>query len=291
MVTYDIADVPFSMFGSYISVSALTGNRAPNDKPGLWARSHHGGAHPLFRITATRSGSEVAAKIEACPTGLRISADGGAIDVCFDGPGTLRLRGTGLGVALDPVRGSVTYATSDDLMTINVRAATRRYQIERIEGSLSLQGAWQAAGAKATRLEVTPSEDGKWEIAIDEFSSTWAPRDRADFDTCASAVAEQFATFLAAMPAAPDHLADMRELATYVDWSATVNPEGLLHRPAMFMSKNWMCNVWSWDHCFNAMALSARRDQRRQHSLQLLQAAHPRLDAGRDAPAGARAAE
>ena len=22
------------------------------------------------------------------------------------------------------------------------------------------------------------------------------------------------------------------------------------------MSKNWMCNVWSWDHCFNAMALA-----------------------------------
>ena len=22
------------------------------------------------------------------------------------------------------------------------------------------------------------------------------------------------------------------------------------------MSKNWMCNVWSWDHCFNALALA-----------------------------------
>jgi putative isomerase len=24
----------------------------------------------------------------------------------------------------------------------------------------------------------------------------------------------------------------------------------------MYMSKNWMTNVWSWDHCFNAMALT-----------------------------------
>ncbi len=256
MVNYDIADVPFSTFGSYISVSALTGNRAPNDTPGLWVRSHHGGSHALFRITATRGVSEVDAKVEACPRGIRLTADGGAIDVCFDGPGTLRLRGMGLGVALEPVRGSVTYATSDDLMTVNVRAATRRYQIQRIAGGLSLQGAWQAAGLKAARLEVAPTEDGNWEIAIDEFSSTWAPRDRANFDKCAAAVTEQFATFLAAMPAAPDNLAETRELATYVDWSATVNPEGLLHRPAMLMSKNWMCSVWSWDHCFNAMALT-----------------------------------
>jgi glycogen debranching enzyme len=33
---------------------------------------------------------------------------------------------------------------------------------------------------------------------------------------------------------------------------------GFLDRPAMLMSKNWMANVWSWDHCFNAMALSFR---------------------------------
>ena len=23
----------------------------------------------------------------------------------------------------------------------------------------------------------------------------------------------------------------------------------------MYMSKNWMTNIWSWDNCFNAMAL------------------------------------
>ena len=40
-----------------------------------------------------------------------------------------------------------------------------------------------------------------------------------------------------------------------MNWSAVVEPEGYLTRPAMMMSKNWMANVWSWDHCFNAMAL------------------------------------
>ncbi len=27
------------------------------------------------------------------------------------------------------------------------------------------------------------------------------------------------------------------------------------------MSKNWMCNVWSWDHCFNALVLGERLDR------------------------------
>jgi hypothetical protein len=31
----------------------------------------------------------------------------------------------------------------------------------------------------------------------------------------------------------------------------------MLTRPAVLMSKHWMDKVWSWDHCFNALALAA----------------------------------
>ena len=47
------------------------------------------------------------------------------------------------------------------------------------------------------------------------------------------------------------------ELAAYVLWSATVRPAGFLTDPAVLMSKHWMDKVWSWDHCFNALALAA----------------------------------
>src|SRR6185436_788837 len=47
------------------------------------------------------------------------------------------------------------------------------------------------------------------------------------------------------------------ELAAYVLWSATVRPAGFVTRPAILMSKHWMDKVWSWDHCFNALALAA----------------------------------
>ncbi|MEV1173651.1 trehalase family glycosidase, partial [Nonomuraea sp. NPDC049784] len=46
------------------------------------------------------------------------------------------------------------------------------------------------------------------------------------------------------------------ELAVYVLWSATVRPAGFVTRPAVLMSKHWMDKVWSWDHCFNAIALA-----------------------------------
>jgi len=45
-------------------------------------------------------------------------------------------------------------------------------------------------------------------------------------------------------------------LAAYLLWSNLVDPQGYLKRTAMFMSKNLMVGIWSWDHGFNAMALA-----------------------------------
>lgn len=34
-----------------------------------------------------------------------------------------------------------------------------------------------------------------------------------------------------------------------------IKPAGNITRYGMVMSKNWMYNIWSWDHCFNAISL------------------------------------
>ena len=49
---------------------------------------------------------------------------------------------------------------------------------------------------------------------------------------------------------------DISELATYVLWSSYVRKQGILPYQAMYMSKNWMTNIWSWDNCFNAICLA-----------------------------------
>ena len=35
-------------------------------------------------------------------------------------------------------------------------------------------------------------------------------------------------------------------------------PKDFLDQPTMLMSKNCMAMSWSWDHCFNAMALAEK---------------------------------
>jgi glycogen debranching enzyme len=48
-----------------------------------------------------------------------------------------------------------------------------------------------------------------------------------------------------------------------------VDPAGFLTRPAVLMSKHWMDKVWSWDHCFNALALAAGDPELAWHQFQL----------------------
>ena len=50
------------------------------------------------------------------------------------------------------------------------------------------------------------------------------------------------------IPPTPPRYKKSRELAAYITWSSVVGPSGLLKRHAMYMSKNWMTNLWSWDN-------------------------------------------
>lgn len=50
-------------------------------------------------------------------------------------------------------------------------------------------------------------------------------------------------------------------LASYVTWTSMVRAEHKFTKEAILMSKLWMNKVWSWDHCFNALAIAALDQQ------------------------------
>jgi glycogen debranching enzyme len=91
---------------------------------------------------------------------------------------------------------------------------------------------------------------------VEEFASVWHPRRyEQSFDASLQALQREYADWLAKMPAVAPEFQAAANLAAYVNWESVVAPGGYLKRPAMLMSKNNMTNLWSWDHCFNAMAL------------------------------------
>jgi hypothetical protein len=69
-------------------------------------------------------------------------------------------------------------------------------------------------------------------------------------------VENQWLNFRSKMPRVPEDRTPIAELAWYTLWSAFVRPEGYIKYDACLMSKATMSALWSWDHCFNALAIA-----------------------------------
>jgi len=68
------------------------------------------------------------------------------------------------------------------------------------------------------------------------------------------AVKVELSDWMSKMPPVDDKYLEAAKMAWYINWQCIVSPRGCLTRNTMYMSKNWMNQVWAWDNCFNALA-------------------------------------
>lgn len=266
---FSIQDIPFSYRGSWLSISPVVAEKTYADD--LHLVSHQTGLHPVLRFTP----SEEDTAVVATPAMLTWRHGAGRAELAYESPDTIRMRGDGLGMriaaaatVLTPFSGTYLYRDPVDGSHVFTSYETgRRYRLTVLSGEPDVTGV-QALGA-AERCLTLPAGP-PWEIAIEEYRTARVPyASTARFDGIRDAAAASFASFVDAVAPwrGPDTPA--AELAAYVLWSATVDPAGFLHRPAVLMSKHWMDKVWSWDHCFNAIALAAGDPELAWHQFRL----------------------
>lgn len=77
-----------------------------------------------------------------------------------------------------------------------------------------------------------------------------------DIDKDIKDAAVDFEDFLGKMPRVLDKHREFAELTWYNLWSCTVRKSKEYTADAILMSKTDMTAVWSWDHCFNALAVA-----------------------------------
>ncbi|MBO4252695.1 amylo-alpha-1,6-glucosidase [Streptomyces griseorubiginosus] len=262
---FSVRDIPFSTYGSWFDLSPVVAEKTYAED--LHLVSHQNGMHAVLRLlpVAPATAGRVPTRVEATPGLLTWRADSGHIDLAYESPDTVRLRGSGPGIgvlaaahSLTPFSG--TYFFHDPAADAHVFTSYetgRRYRVTVLSGSLAGVTGSQALGGGDRGLTVTGGADGTWEIAIEELDTARPPyRSRAAFDEVVECARSKFAAFLDAVAPWRSPETPAAELAAYVVWSATVRPTGLVTRPAVLMSKHWMDKVWSWDHCFNALALA-----------------------------------
>jgi hypothetical protein len=259
---FSVRDIPFSYFGSWFNFSPVIGEKVYSDD--IHLVSHQTGLHPVLRLVPVAGGHPAHAEISTTPAQLTWSNQAGRIELTFAGADTVRVRGTGLGLlitaanrVLTPFRGPYLFCDpSTGAHVYTFYETGRRYRVTLLSGALTDVTGAQSLGAAERALRFG-GDGAPWEIAIEEFETArGAFRAEQSFDGAVNQAKAAFAAFAQAVAPWRDASTPAAELAAYVLWSATVGPAGFLSRPAVLMSKHWMNKVWSWDHCFNALALA-----------------------------------
>ncbi|GGL96238.1 amylo-alpha-1,6-glucosidase [Nakamurella endophytica] len=266
-VTYSILETPFSLSGSWLCLSPVVAeHRTERD---VHLVSHRIGLHPVLALSPHLDGRRVDTEIVATPESLTWRADGVRIEAAFEAVDTIRIRGRGASLHLDaatstltPFSGSYSFVDPVDGSLVHTSYETgHRYRITTVAGRTHVSGD-QALGSADRRAVVAPDGSGDWEIAIEEFATSREPYVPASsFDEVRHRIGGEFSRFLDDVAPWRSDRTPAAALAAYVVWSATVDSAGFLRRPAVLMSKHWMDKVWSWDHCFNALALAGARPE------------------------------
>ncbi len=257
----DLTQIPFSRYGADLTVGP---GRSSQAEPGTaYLRNIHGHtkeARPGVRIALLRDGKELPYEMSATEARFDLTADGGRVHACMPAETVLRFRGEGVTMRMSLPEGGPNLmfpVGGKGRWLVNWRAGRTKLLLTPLRGELHVDSPWDGKYSDKVSWEIAPDADGLWELAIEEcLTASPDTKHEADFDACVASVEKEVASFTKGLPRCPDELADARRQAGYLMWSAVVRPHDQLHRPAMLMSKNHMTRVWSWDHCFNAMALA-----------------------------------
>ena len=260
--SFDVREIPFSVRGSWLDLSPVVALHTRRDDVHLV--SHRNGMHAVLRCEPVGATGTVDWRADAASFAWR-SGDA-AVEAVFAGLRALRLRGTGLALrlvdaagGLTPFTGTYLYVDAVDGSAVFTSYETgRRYRVTMLAGGLEVHGG-EALGV-AERAVTLGAGDASWEAAVEEIDAAAEPFvPVGTFDDAVVAVARTFTDYLDAVAPWRSDATPAAALAAYVLWSATAAPEGLALRESVLMSKHWMDKLWSWDHCFNALALASGR--------------------------------
>lgn len=257
----DIAAVPFSRFGSYIAISRLEGAQHARTGlvDGVWLRCVHGDAsYEVMLLELVENGVPIPCEAFLTASCLTLRSITGHADVCFPTKNTVRLRvrGNRLRLTGRTFRNHGAIPEPDGNWVFNMAASFRSYRLIPISGHFTMDAPWMTKRCEHMVAELWTSDGKAAEMAIEEL--TWmrpVQAHSATFHTLASKVQAEFERFCEPFLACPAPLRTAAVKAAYLDWSSVVHANRLLKRPAMYMSKNRMTNVWAWDHAFNALAV------------------------------------
>lgn len=227
----DMNKISFSRFGSYFVISFI--------KNKLYIRDIRGGDDNLGKVFECCFFESVT--LLMTETQLTIMGKQGALHMTFTNEDTLSFKGN--------LKSKFKYIhkkydticeLNEDVHELTSYSQQIKFGIKKEKGTLTINAPWDTVGN--TKIELTAEHYYHFYIcsykAVYNESIIYHKSHGYTYDYWRSL------------------LPNDNTNACYITWMNFVKPEGQLKRYAMYMSKNWMTNIWSWDNVFSAIFLS-----------------------------------
>ncbi|WP_337101101.1 amylo-alpha-1,6-glucosidase [Paenibacillus sp. YIM B09110] len=255
----DLSKIPFSFPGSYYTISLMSAYQ--DELEGLYIRTLHKDAYRqrVARLVLLHEGKPVPFKEISAPASVSLQSPFGDAIVCFGDENTIQFYGEKVGLRIEFIRGSQVIAYGSQQFDVNCDAQREHVRMTTVQGKAVLDTVWNGDNAEYVAVDYYPDDEshileGVLELYRDSIS--WQRRTYSSFAESLAAANERFDRYLALTPDMPERYASSRQLAAYLNWMSLVRPYGHLKRPTMYSSKGGMSGIWSWDHCFHAMAVA-----------------------------------
>ncbi|MDR4932918.1 hypothetical protein RF371_03590 [Companilactobacillus paralimentarius] len=269
----NINSVPFSYYGSYMSIFKH------DDK--LWLQSLHGkskGNMDSIEILVTHNGNPVPFKVVENYTLLELISDFGKVKICFNTAQKIVFYSTdrlGVRFASHP-KFNFEYnfqlgKKESPYYIVNSYKNLTKYLVytTNCPSHLSQSLTVDATGSNKTAnnssfIDIFPQEDNSSAIAVIQDIPTNMQKpdnDKLDFSLIEKIAEQNFHDFARQFQLVQSNYKNIQLDAIYTLWSATVFPEGNLKFTSIYASNNKFPGVWSWDHCFMALALAGVDNQ------------------------------
>lgn len=259
---FDIDHVPFSRKGRFLTLSTM---RVPgrDGERALYLRCVSGGDErpSLGRLCRVElldgNGRPAAARFELSPDQLVARTGEGIVRFVIGDGERLHIRGENAGVRfhVEGSRYDYVYRTPGGEYCLVAASENVKLIPRACLGDLAVSGKWDRD--RSTDVSFTLSGEGTFEGNVDFFRALPPPKSPGSFEVAHAAVAAEFSAWYRSIPAGVPGQEEAQRLAAYLLWANTVPAEGVLTRPAIYMSKNAMINIWSWDNAFSALGVAA----------------------------------
>lgn len=181
---------------------------------------------------------------------LDIKNDNSLCRVCFDEINSIRIKGTDLPLKLKFITKGYDYIVKrNGYYEFNVSSKGIVIKIKIIFGRETLKQNWTGLNCKSPELTIYPQD--YFEIKIWEGYCNL--NNIEDFDSAVNNTKKEYKSFITNFKYGKYERGG--EIASYVLWNNIVSHRGFLKYNAIYMSKNYMTNIWSWDNCFNTIYL------------------------------------